>query len=128
MLAKFHRDHVRRRPVTPEQPVQSAVHQVPAQAVHGIHIAENFCLERAGLFLLVEGDAELLQTFDDGAAQNELHVPQRAAHEADKRGVEQGILGQQQKVAAGNPENSSEGIFSQRRQRVHDHPHRQWKE
>ena len=96
------------------------------KAVDGIHIAEQFGLEGAGLFFLVEGDGELLQPFHEGAAEIELHVAQRAAHEPHKTGVNERILQEQQKIAAGDPED-----FGKRAaigEDIHDHAHGEWHE
>jgi len=94
-----------------------------AEGVNGVHVAEELGLEGGGLFFLVKGEGELLEAFDEGAAEVELHVPEGAAHEADEGGVDERVLQEQEEIGAGDEEDFVEGAGLAPGEEVHDHAH-----
>ena len=62
-----------------------------------------------------------MQPFYQRAAQIELHVPQRPAHQANKGRVDKRILQQEQKIDARDPEDFCKRTIAARGERIHDH-------
>ena len=59
-------------------------------------------MQSTALIRVVKGDGQLLKALDQRAAEEKLHLPQHATHQADKKRVDEWVAGEERDVDSSN--------------------------